>query len=304
MKIIISERQYSFISEQPDSKMPFQIEKFGYNPSKPNTMGPALKKQQEVFNYISKYVNLNLESDLRDFLYSPAGIATIVGIDFLGGEAISMALFSILVGYDIKKWIDVGEPNWLFLIVDLICVVTAGFASAEGAILLKLAKNIKFKTLTGFFEYIFKNFKFLWTNFVSPLVKSIGSVIGKIVPRITKMKSYLSKKLSSSLSSIGSYLSNLGKLITESFEKVIGKLGVKVGKTYAKYKLTSTAANQVLKTDKGKEIIKTSLPYINPLLGADKIDPFLLDLITNPDGIKIGDYKINPIFSDNSKDTF
>ena len=55
MKIIISERQYSFISEQPDSKMPFQIEKFGYNPSKPNTMGPALKKQQEVFNDIAKY---------------------------------------------------------------------------------------------------------------------------------------------------------------------------------------------------------------------------------------------------------
>ena len=120
MKIIISERQYSFISEQPDSKMPFQIEKFGYNPSKPNTMGPALKKQQEVFNDIAKYVNVNLESDLRDFLYSPAGIATIVGIDYLGGEPISIALFAILVGYDIKKWADVGEPNWLFLIVDLI----------------------------------------------------------------------------------------------------------------------------------------------------------------------------------------
>ena len=191
MKIIISERQYSFISEQPDSKMPFQIEKFGYNPSKPNTMGPALKKQQEVFNDIAKYVNVNLESDLRDFLYSPAGIATIVGVDYLGGEPISMALFAILVGYDIKKWVDVGEPNWLFLILDLICVATAGFASAEGAILLKLAKNIKFKTLTGFFEYIFKNFKSIWTNFVSPLVKSIGSVIGKIVPRIKLLRRLL-----------------------------------------------------------------------------------------------------------------
>jgi hypothetical protein len=304
MKIIISERQYNFISEQPDSHMPWQIEKFGYNPSKPKTMGPALKKQQEVFNDVGKYVKVGLESDLRDFLYSPAGIATIAGIDYLGGEPLSMSLFSVLVGYDIQKWVEVGEPNWLFLIVDLICVATAGFASSEGAIILKAAKNIKFKTLTGFFEYISKNFKSIWTNFVSPLVKSIGKVIGEIVPRITKIKSYVSKKLSSSLSTIGSYLSNLGKRITEAFEKVIGKLGVKVGKTYAKYKLTSTAANELLKTDTGKEILKTSLPYINPLFGADKIHPFLLDLITHPEDIRISDYQIHPIFKDNSKDNF
>ena len=177
MKIIISERQYSFITEQMGEKQ-FMT-----------PLGMTYKQNldaQNTFKDVAKYVNVNLESDLRDFLYSPAGIATIVGVDYLGGEPISIALFAILVGYDIKKWADVGEPNWLFLIVDLICVVTAGFASAEGAILLKLAKNIKFKTLTGFFEYIFKNFKSIWTNFVSPLVKSIGSVIGKIVPELQR----------------------------------------------------------------------------------------------------------------------
>jgi hypothetical protein len=44
------------LQEQPDSKMPFQIEKFGYNPSKPETLGPALKKQEET---LRSYFKLN-----------------------------------------------------------------------------------------------------------------------------------------------------------------------------------------------------------------------------------------------------
>jgi hypothetical protein len=39
-------------------------------------------------------------------------------------------------------------------------------------------------------------------------------------------------------------------------------------------------------------------------LGSDKIDPFLMDLITSPQSIDYKNYKINPIFADNSKDTF
>ena len=290
--------------QRPDHLMFGQPETFGYNPKKPQTMDAALAKQQEFFKSIRKYVNVDMESDLRDFLYSPEGIATIAGIGYVGGEPISMLLFSILVAYDIKQWIDEGEPNWLFLITDLICVGTAGFASSAAAPLIKLGKNVKFNSLTSLFRYISKNFKSLWKNYVLPLSKSIGQVIGKITSSITNAKPLLSGKLSSSLSSIASYLSKLNGLIAESIEAVIGKAGLETGKTYAKYKIASKVASKAGQTDIGKKVMKTSLPYINPLLGSDKIDPFLMDLITSPQSIDYKSYTINPIFADNSKDTF
>jgi hypothetical protein len=266
-----------------------------------------LKKTETLLNNmdaVAKYVNVNLESDLRDFLYSPEGIATIAGIGYFGGEPISMLLFSILVAYDIKKWIDEGEPNWLFLITDLICVGTAGFASSVVGPLMKVAKNIKFKNLNSFFLFISKNFQSIWKNYVLPMAKSIQQVVGKIISVITKNKPFLSGKLSSSLSNITSYLSKLSKSIQESLEFVIGKVGVKTAKTYAKYKFASDVASKAAQTEPGKKVLIKALPYINPLLGSDKIDPFLLSLMTSPQNIDYKSYDINPIFLDNSKDTF
>jgi hypothetical protein len=79
---------------------------------------------------------------------------------------------------------------------------------------------------------------------------------------------------------------------------------LETGKTYAKYKIASKVASKAGQTEVGKKVMKTSLPYINPLLGSDKIDPFLMDLITSPQSIDYKNYRINPIFADNSKDTF
>ena len=304
MKDNLREKILSLLEQKPDELMPGQLELFGYNPNKPQTMNAALLKQQEFFRGIRKYVNTDLESDLRDFLYSPEGIATIAGISYLGGEPLSMLLFSILVAYDIKKWIDAGEPNWLFLITDLICVGTAGFASSAVGPLMKAAKNIKFKNLNSFFLFISKNFQSIWKNYVLPMAKSIEQVVGKIISVITKNKPFLSGKLSSSLSNISSYLSKLSKSIQESLEFVIGKVGVKTAKTYAKYKLASKVASKAAQTEPGKKVLIKALPYINPLLGSDKIDPFLLSLMTSPQNIDYKSYDINPIFLDNSKDTF
>lgn len=114
----------------------------------------------------------------------------------------------------------------------------------------------------------------------------------------------LSGKTSSSFSSINSYLSKLSGLIVESIEAVIGKVGLETGKTYTKYKISSKVATEVGQTDVGKKVIRTSLPFINPLLGSDKIDPFLMGLITSPQSVDDKNFKINPIFADNSKDTF
>lgn len=55
MKYLISERQYNLLSEQPDSRMPFQPETFGYNPKKPETTKAALQKQKEFFKSIDPH---------------------------------------------------------------------------------------------------------------------------------------------------------------------------------------------------------------------------------------------------------
>lgn len=48
MKIILSEKQFIFLMEQPDSKMPFQPEKYGYKQNKPQTVKPALQGQSKA----------------------------------------------------------------------------------------------------------------------------------------------------------------------------------------------------------------------------------------------------------------
>lgn len=295
------------LSEQPDSHMPFQIEKFGYDPKSKDpsrSMGASLKRQDDLFKGIRKYVNMDMESDLRDFLYSPVGIATIAGIDYVGGAPISMLLFSILVSYDIEKWVNEGEPNWLYLICDLICVSTAGFASAEGSVLINAAKKIKFKTLPSFFKYVSENFKSIWQKFVLPISKSIESIIGKIKQTLTKSKPFLSKKISSLIPNILGNLSKLSGTIKNSLDVVIGKVGRKVVTTWGKYKTTNTAIKKLSDTETGKQLTKNILPYINPLLGSDKLDPFLIDLIKNPNSVNLNNYNLAPIFKDNSKDGF
>jgi hypothetical protein len=46
MKYIISERQYNLLSEQLDSRMPFQPESFGMKQGKPETVRGAVEKQK------------------------------------------------------------------------------------------------------------------------------------------------------------------------------------------------------------------------------------------------------------------
>jgi len=45
------------LSEQPDEKMPGQIERFGYNSNNPKSIGQSLDKQEKYFQEINKNVN-------------------------------------------------------------------------------------------------------------------------------------------------------------------------------------------------------------------------------------------------------
>ena len=48
MKIIVKESQLKRIMEQPDSH--FGLERFGYNPDKPETLNKAVESQRELHN--------------------------------------------------------------------------------------------------------------------------------------------------------------------------------------------------------------------------------------------------------------
>lgn len=55
MEYIITERQYSVILEQMDSRMPFQPETFGYNSNKPKTTKQSTQKQSQFFKSIDPH---------------------------------------------------------------------------------------------------------------------------------------------------------------------------------------------------------------------------------------------------------
>lgn len=69
MKYIITESQYyRIVSEQPDSKMPFQIEKFGYRQGDPSTMAPALKAQQQALRDIDPHTTATILQVATSFI--------------------------------------------------------------------------------------------------------------------------------------------------------------------------------------------------------------------------------------------
>jgi hypothetical protein len=63
------------LMEQPDSKMPFQIERFGYKQGDASTLGPALKRQKEAIKQIS-----DLFKDPHDVLLALSLASTTLGM--------------------------------------------------------------------------------------------------------------------------------------------------------------------------------------------------------------------------------
>jgi hypothetical protein len=50
------------ITEQPDEKMPGQIERFGYKSNDPKSLGTALKKQESFFQDVNKSIHTFIDS--------------------------------------------------------------------------------------------------------------------------------------------------------------------------------------------------------------------------------------------------
>ena len=215
-------------------------------------------------------------------------------------------LFSILLVYDIKKWVNKGEPNWLYLITDILSIATAGFASSAGTAMINAGKTTAFKSISQFFVWVKKLYPTIWSKFIVPLGKSIGGIINKITKSLSNLKinKIIPDVVIKYLGKTKEYLINLKLLIEKNIEKITGKKLSKAVKGYGEYKTKSELLKSAENTELGKKVIKKMLPYINPLLGSDKIDPFIIDLIQNSNKIDLSKYNILPIFKNNSLDTF
>ena len=82
MKYIISERQYNFMIEQSDSRMPFQPETFGFKQGKPETVRPSVEKQKEFLKSIDPHTVLMITGIASAFIpvvgpFAAAGIGLI-----------------------------------------------------------------------------------------------------------------------------------------------------------------------------------------------------------------------------------
>lgn len=273
----------------------------------PQQSSDTVQGYQNFLSKILKYVNLDAENDLRDFLYSPEGIATIIGLNITEvGVIVTELLFSILLVYDIKKWVNKGEPNWLYLITDILSIATAGFASSAGTAMINAGKTTAFKSISQFFVWVKKLYPTIWSKFIVPLGKSIGGIINKITKSLSNLKinKIIPDVVIKYLGKTKEYLINLKLLIEKNIEKITGKKLSKAVKGYGEYKTKSELLKSAENTELGKKVIKKMLPYINPLLGSDKIDPFIIDLIQNSNKIDLSRYNILPIFKNNSLDTF
>lgn len=91
------------ISEQPDSKMPFQIEKFGYKQGDPSTVKPALEKQSELVKNADPDIAVDMVSAALDGI---PGIGNLVSasIDIIHSLTyFGRMIMTIDLGYKIEN---------------------------------------------------------------------------------------------------------------------------------------------------------------------------------------------------------
>ena len=120
LKVIVNEQQLKVIlNEQPDSKMPFQIEKFGYKQGDPSTMAPALKAQQQALN------------DLKNI--DPHTVNTLLAIGTAFIPFVGPFISAGIGLYDAKMYYDEGDTKTAGLVGLFACIPgIGGLASKLG----------------------------------------------------------------------------------------------------------------------------------------------------------------------------
>jgi hypothetical protein len=182
--------------------------------------------------------------ELREAAYSWTGIGVDMFLTGLGLPEVGIAVFGLLLAYDIKLWID-GEPDYFNIFCDTLGVISGGAYLAELKGLKMSGKA--FKSFGEIFQYLSKKMKPFW-NKIKPLFTGIGEGLGKLSEWVTKGIKWLSSKITpkfikelgpdykefllmvkSGASNILSFLKKLTKAIFDGIENLTYSTAKKIG---------------------------------------------------------------------------
>jgi len=126
------------LSEQPDSKMPFQIEKYGYKQGNPETVKPALEKQSEDITSISNYLKSIDTHDWLMLVEISSGVLSLVSGPF---APIFIGLEIAASSYDAYLYNKEGDPYTAGLVLAMNLI--------PGGQLFSLLKGVKWLPSKG-----------------------------------------------------------------------------------------------------------------------------------------------------------
>jgi hypothetical protein len=225
----------------------------------------------------------NFMEGLREAAYSWSGIAVDIFLTNFGLPEPGIIVFGTLLAYDIKLWID-GKPDYLNLFCDIVGALSGGVgATMKWLPELKKVKSagVIINSFGDLFRFLSTKMSSFW-KLIKPLLKGIGSFIGKLGQMITggikwlvsKITPEFIKKMGSSAkeillwlknkaSSIVSWLNKLVKSILDGIEKITYGTVKKIGSSE---KVATSAGKSARGTAAGYGVVTATKPIIEPII--------------------------------------
>lgn len=252
MKVLITEKQLQVLvlEQKPDSMMPFQPEKYGYDPKKPETLKPALEAQSKSIKSLVEALKNTEYSDfiriLREVAYSPEGISTEIFLSAIGLPEPAILTYAILLIDDINSAYN-GNVNWFNIIFDSLALLTSGASSA----VLNPLRNIVGKNVKSLPLLLNTMKKTNYWDKIKILLMSLLKGIVWLLGKIAKGFNWLGKKFGNTY--IGKQINELRNFIEQNFANGLRQLGVSekiatAGGTTAKEYVTLKVADKAIRS--------------------------------------------------------
>lgn len=226
MKVLVTEKQLQvLVLEQgkADSMMPFSIEKYGYDPKKPETLKPALEAQSKSIKSLVEALKNTEYSDfikiLREVAYSPGGISTEIFLSAIGLPEPAILTYAILLIDDINSAYN-GNVDWFNIIFDSLALLTSGASSA----VLNPLRNIVGKNVKSLPLLLNTMKKTNYWDKIKILLMSFLKGIAWLLTKFAKGYNWLGKKFGNTY--IGKQITILRKFIEENFANGLRQLGL------------------------------------------------------------------------------
>ena len=204
----------------------------------------------------------------RDAISGIGGSITQIIIAAMGGHAINMVAWGLLVAYDIYYWVDKGVPDWFNIINDLIWLLLSGVGGKIFGALKPLLKgeskllNIFIKaSKTSSWSYL-KSFFSKITSYGTKVISLIKQSITTITSKVPMLKTLLTP-LMGMINRVGGLLTRIQQTFVE-FSKIkpvmkvakvvkpVVKPVVKGAKEYVKGDIQSRAVSAGLNAGFGR----------------------------------------------------